>query len=453
MVVYDPRESRDKKRTNPRNTSTNINRRNDARTDLELTRTEIYQRREERRKQIQKKKQRAHLMMGGVLISSTLCAVLLIVWFSIGDSLSVTLPVANAGTSTGSNLYGHDMPEPPIYDITQALPTPDDTSQEVTSSDTTAASNVTSSYTPYPESTQHQSVTAGEMAFTPDEISELEEIIKKGEAAHYYTLTSSDNAALEAAKKPSASSSTSSKYLPPPEYRSLSIYFEDLTSGYTYSYNADQKYFIASLIKAPYCMYLYTLAEEGECDLNERITVEYRHVQAGTGAIAKKSPSQFPFEMTVRELMREAIRSSDNTAMELLRKKYPHTGYQTYATSLGLKYPEDVKLIVNGSITAGDAGVYLRAINEYINNGKYGKELREDMLHTTNPIIRANYPIVRKYGWADRSFHDMGIIEAPQPYILAICSDAALGTAEDHALLGNISKAIAKFQQDRISRQ
>lgn len=447
MVVYQPRGSGDNKRSSPRQSPVLSDSKTDARADLTQTREEIFKKREQRRRALQRKRQRTHFIMGGVLISCTLCAALILIWFTISDSLQTGIPVSSDIPSViESGEYGHDMPEPPV----------DDDIQGGADGDSQAAGEGTETLPPSsepPESTKYQSKTAGEMALTAEEIAELEDIILKAEAELYHTLTESDIALMNPSSDSTSSGKPKKPYRPPPEYRSISIYFEDLESGYSYSYNAERKYFIASLIKAPYCMYLYTLAEQGKCDLNEKITVEYRHVQEGTGEIAKKKPSEFPFEMTVRELMRCAIRSSDNTAVELLRKKYPHTGYQAYAASLGLKYPEDVKLMVNGDITAVDAGVYLKAIYSYIQDGKYGKELREDMLNTTNPMIRANYPVVRKYGWADRSFHDMALIEAPHPYILAICTDASKGTAADHSLMANISKTLAKFHKARYPEE
>ncbi|MEG2213055.1 MAG: hypothetical protein RRY35_04070, partial [Clostridiales bacterium] len=61
---------------------------------------------------------------------------------------------------------------------------------------------------------------------------------------------------------------------------------------------------------------------------------------------------------------------SDNTAMEALRKKYTDKQYLPYAKSLGLNYPQDVLQIVNGKISAKDCGIYIKAIYNYIENGR-----------------------------------------------------------------------------------
>lgn len=279
------------------------------------------------------------------------------------------------------------------------------------------------------------------MEFTPEEIAQIEGLIKAAENSQA-SATSDSNSSSGA----SSDTSSGNRIAVP---SNVSIYFKDVDSGYVYQNNEDYKYFIASLIKAPYCMYLYTMAEQGKCDLDEILTIEYKNIQIGTGKIKDKKPEDFPLEMSVRELMSFAIRYSDNTAMETLRKKYSHVDYLTYAKSLGLHYPEDVAYMVNGKITARDAGVYLNAINDYIKNGKYGSELEEDMSNTANRMIRSKHPIVRKYGWAELSFHDMAIVNAPHPYLLIILSDKGLGNKADYKLLGDISLLIEKFQAKR----
>ncbi len=276
------------------------------------------------------------------------------------------------------------------------------------------------------------------LEFTPEEISQINALIKAAENSQLSSASSSNT---------SSSDTSSGNRVAIPS--SVSIYFEDIESGYVYTNNDDYKYFIASLIKAPYAMYLYTLAEQGKCDLEEIYTIEYKNIQVGTGKIKDMKEEKFPLSMSVRELISYAIRYSDNTAMEALRKRYNHIGYQSYANSLGLNYPEDVSYIVNGKITAKDAGIYNKAIYNYIQTGKYGNELKEDMSHTTNPIIRSKYPVVRKYGWAELSFHDMAVVYAPHPYLLTILSDKGLGNSKDHKLFADISKLIETFLENR----
>lgn len=226
----------------------------------------------------------------------------------------------------------------------------------------------------------------------------------------------------------------------------VSVYFEDVNSGNVYMYNEDEKYYIASVIKAPYCMYLYDLASQGKIDLQQKFTFEEKHKQEGTG---KLKEMETPIDLTIRELISYAIIDSDNTAMKILLNTYNYIDYQKYAISLGIKYPDDVKYVVNGDIGAIDAGVYLGALFDFIETNEYGPELKKDMLATRNAMITSKYPIARKYGWADLSFHDMGIVYAPNPYLIAVLTNHDEGKQEDYKLFRAIANYIEKLQKSK----
>ena len=217
----------------------------------------------------------------------------------------------------------------------------------------------------------------------------------------------------------------------------ISVFYKDIQSGYTYTYNENQKYFIASIIKAPYCMYVYDLASQGKCDLNKVYTYAERHKAEGTGKIQEMKVGA---TFTLRQLLEYAIKYSDNVAMSIIRENFPVSGYKEYAKKLGLKYPEDIKYATNGDILVSEAGIYIEAIYNFIKENPYGPELRKLMLSTTNPMIVSKYPVVRKYGWADQSFHDMAIVEGPRPYLLCILTNHD----GDFASFKKISQVIEK---------
>ena len=200
----------------------------------------------------------------------------------------------------------------------------------------------------------------------------------------------------------------------------ISVFYKDIQSGYTYIYNETQKYFIASIIKAPYCMYIYELASKGKCDLNRSYVYAGRHRAEGTGKIKEMSIGTV---FTLRQLLEYCIKYSDNVAMNIIKENFPVSGYKEYAKEIGLRYIEDIKYATNGDIHVSEAGIYIEAIYNFIQQNTYGPELRQLMLSTTNPMIISNYPVVRKYGWANQSFHDIAIIEGPRPYLLCILTN------------------------------
>jgi len=225
--------------------------------------------------------------------------------------------------------------------------------------------------------------------------------------------------------------------------KQVSVAFYDIESGYTYTYNPQQEYFVASIIKAPYCQYILELAQQGKTDLEDTVLYTREFYATGTGKL-KNAPTGD--EYSISTLTEYAIRYSDNVALRMLKSRYDAAGFTAYAKSIGIENISGIKDINNGNINATDALTYAKAIYRFIADGSpEGQKLRTDMLNTTNPMIVSDYPVVRKYGWATASFHDMAIVEAPHPYLLVILSDHDEGTSKDFTMFQTISRTIQSY--------
>ncbi len=223
----------------------------------------------------------------------------------------------------------------------------------------------------------------------------------------------------------------------------VSFYYEDLDSGYTYLYNAEHSFFAASLMKAPFCMYILQLASQGKCNLAQKVTYTAAFQSAGTGIIKNAA---FGTEYTIQQLIEYTIRYSDNAALRMLRSVFSVDGFKSFAASIGITDTASIGLITNSKITAKDAAVYMHAIYDFIKKDTtYGAMLYEYMTHTRNPMFYSTYPLIRKYGWADASFHDMAIVDAPHPYILILFTDHEDGTAGDFAMFRNVANNVEKL--------
>lgn len=216
--------------------------------------------------------------------------------------------------------------------------------------------------------------------------------------------------------------------------------YKDIETGYTYTYNGDTSFFAASLTKVPYCLYLLQLAADGKCDLEQKLTYTEKIGSNGTGKV-KNSP--FGTQFTVSQLIEYTLRYSDNAALRMLRSVYPASGFQKYAAGIGIKNTAAIGLITNSRITANDAAVYMQAIYDFVgSNATYGSLLRDHMIRTNNKWFTSRYPILHKYGWADKAFHEIALVEAPHPYILVLLTDHEDGTEADFAMFRNFSKTV-----------
>ena len=229
---------------------------------------------------------------------------------------------------------------------------------------------------------------------------------------------------------------------------SVSIYFENLATGCSFRHNAERNFFAASTTKAPFALWLYTLADRGEIDLDATLTFSSAHLMPGAGII--RHEYHFGQSITIRRLIALNLYQSDNVATQMLRRHFGYHGYANFIASLGGNR-DFARDIWNSRITADEAGFFMREIYRYIESGQpNSEEFREHLLNNQLPHIVSDYPVASKSGqFRDfgGAWHDMAIVYAPSPYILVILSSDRTGTEADYEAFHHISFAFQEFNQ------
>ena len=266
-------------------------------------------------------------------------------------------------------------------------------------------------------------------------------------------------------------------------YPSVSVYYEDLATGYHYGYNEDARYESASVIKAPYIFsilreiaaqekaYLDAKTAAGEApeladtdgdgvpdtilyeysdpiyNLSDTIIYERQTMlQSGSGEI-KNLPDGT--ELSYIDLIKYTLEYSDNIGFAQLKKRF---GYNRYYTLL-----RDVKAnnTLNNAkyMTAAGTGKLFKAMWEFIDEDEtYGKLMYDSMLKANHTVI-IPYGVsptkaLHKYGWDVDSYHDAAIVLHPdKPYVLTVFTDLDNGGNEVNAYLQNIVKMINKLHK------
>ncbi len=221
-----------------------------------------------------------------------------------------------------------------------------------------------------------------------------------------------------------------------PRDRVVSIYYMDIESGLEYTLNGGVHYPVASTIKIPFVVYIYQKIDSGEIDPETVLTYEERHHFGGTGVIVKGEYGQ---QYTVAQLLELAITRSDNVAYEMLKDLTTWADFEEYLKQIGMTHEEDVRKSKQ-KICTESAGADGRLLARYLTSGSQNVEaFKEDLLETRVKMIRSHYPVYRKYGWTDFSFHDIAYVDAPHPYVLAVLTN--LDGAEDdvYAMFREIS--------------
>ena len=203
----------------------------------------------------------------------------------------------------------------------------------------------------------------------------------------------------------------------------LSILYTDLNTGYSYGYNTNQMYYAASTMKTLGALYVYEKAYNGEIDLDtELVYSKSLKMSSSAGMNNHKIGSK----ITLRELVKNSITLSDNTAHNMIINYVGIDNVRNYGLSMGatLSY---TNYDLFGYINVSDAKIYLDKLYYLINNtDEYGAELEEYFL-----IADQNYldfkdkgiSAIHKYGEYEYIYHDIGIVYDEHPYSVVILTD------------------------------
>lgn len=201
----------------------------------------------------------------------------------------------------------------------------------------------------------------------------------------------------------------------------VSVLYEDLTTGFNYEYNSNKVYYGASLIKLVDAIYLINKASNNEIDLNTLLKYEPKYKMGYSSYMSKMS---YGAEISLKDLIKYAISSSDNSAHLMLIDYIGFSNLKNYGQSLG------AKVILTGgdnfgNQTAIDTNIYLKEAYKIINeNEEYGPFLKAIMDNDDrNDFNTSEYRIYHKYGSNDYLYHDIGLSLDDNPYSISILTE------------------------------
>ncbi len=200
-----------------------------------------------------------------------------------------------------------------------------------------------------------------------------------------------------------------------------SVYYEDLTTGFTYTYKPQTVYYGASLIKLVDALYLIHQATLGNIDLDtETITYTAAYKKSFSSGMATHN---YGDKVTLRNLIQYAISVSDNSAHMMLYDYIGRENLRAFGTSLGAKNILTAGTDKFGNQTAEDTNIYLKEAYRIITeNEEYGPFLKKIMDNNVrNSFNTESIKIYHKYGACDPYYyHDIGLSLETHPYAISI---------------------------------
>lgn len=206
----------------------------------------------------------------------------------------------------------------------------------------------------------------------------------------------------------------------------------DLHTGKGIGYNADEEFFSASTVKAPFAAFIsQMLLDEGEVDLSDQLEESY--VIGGSGVMASEDKTMYELE----EVLTDTIVYSDNTGYGMLRDAYEGPLWDEWTIAAGV--PQAVS--AEGwypFCSAKDLAKYWIAIDAYLGAASDGAQYLEQLLGSTEVsflrmALGSRCEVHAKAGFEFDSetvgdlgaLNEAGIVTGPSgSYLIAVMSDA-----------------------------
>ena len=215
----------------------------------------------------------------------------------------------------------------------------------------------------------------------------------------------------------------------------VGMYYKDLVTGEEFSYNGDEQFFAASVIKLPVFMCISKWADLGQADMREKVKVHESDKVPICGALTLFDGEP---EVTVATLCRLMISISDNTATNMLINHFGMEKFRQAFREIGLKGTVLNRLLfdseagakgLNNKIVPSEIAMLLseiyhrsfvsRKVSEEINDVLLLQQINHKICGKLDSVP---VEVAHKTGEDEGLTNDVGIIYAPKPFIVCYAS-------------------------------
>lgn len=210
----------------------------------------------------------------------------------------------------------------------------------------------------------------------------------------------------------------------------VGFYYKNLETGEVLTYKADEPYLAASVIKLPIFMCILKWSSEGIVSMDEKIKVRNEDKLPICGALTLFTDEPV---VDIRTLCNLMISLSDNTATNILIKRFGIENFQKEFLEIGLKGTKLNRILFDSEATEKGIEnvivpeemamllekIYLRTFV----NSAVSKEIEQTLFlqqinHKICGVIGDKVPVAHKTGEDDNLSNDVGLIYAKEPFIV-----------------------------------
>jgi beta-lactamase class A len=215
----------------------------------------------------------------------------------------------------------------------------------------------------------------------------------------------------------------------------IGFYYKNLITGEEWELNPALPLKAASVIKIPVLTHIFTQLQSGSADRNETYRIKAEDKLPSCGALTYMHTG---LEVTLQDLYTLMIILSDNTATNLLIRKFGIDPINQCMRQLGLNVttvnrvlfdPAEAAKGKENYICAKEIGILLEKLYRGTLVSPAASEemlgiLKNQRLNGKMPFyFTGEVKIAHKTGEDDGITHDVGIVFAPQPFVVCFCSN------------------------------
>ncbi|MBI4134152.1 MAG: serine hydrolase [Candidatus Terrybacteria bacterium] len=237
----------------------------------------------------------------------------------------------------------------------------------------------------------------------------------------------------------------------------ISVYFRDLRNGSWIGIGEKEDFLPASLLKVPLMMSILRAAEASSGLLDEQVSISTQTPAYGVQRFSMPSELVAGSAYPIGHLVSAMIRSSDNTAMWELFRRFGGSGMHDIYEELGLPSPANG---VPDHLRVKDyASIFRLLYNASYLGRSMSEKALEELAHSEfgagiSASIPRSIPVAHKYGEralpsGEKQLHDCGIVYYPgSPYVLCVMT-----RGRDWAALAEVIQSVSATAYREVRSQ
>lgn len=210
----------------------------------------------------------------------------------------------------------------------------------------------------------------------------------------------------------------------------VGFYYKNLTTGYSFGVREDEAFLAASVIKFPLYLHILAEAERGNLSLAEKLHISDSDKMPGCGALSLLTGEA---DVDIAALCRLMICISDNTATNVLIRRCGIDGVNAGFREMRLAQTCLRRLLfdseasargLENTISPREMGTLLEQLyrRNYVNtefsDAAMDTLLSQQITHKLDGRLCGLVPIAHKTGEDENLSNDVGLVFAPQPFVL-----------------------------------